>query len=83
MTRKYSLTTVEKYLNDYNLWKNSIAITGALIDTIIIDHGWATEIFEPVYDNEWSSSYIRHKYVKRTPKRFVKMIEDYYGTEEY
>ena len=74
--KHYSLTTVDNYITNNNLWENTDIITGSLIDTYIIYHGFCIEVFEETYVNPWASDYVRHIYRKGLPQRFLTQLDE-------
>lgn len=77
-TRTYSLKAVETYLAklDHGDGIQLDVIEGALLDDLIIWHGGETyEVFEAVYVNEWSSTYVRHIYRHGLPQEWIDALD--------
>ena len=70
----YTWAAVEHYLSTL-ADREILEIPGTLLDTYIINHGYAIEILEVKVLNSWSSAYTRHIYRKRVPKRLIEWID--------
>lgn len=80
---RYGLDTVEEYMDKNGYWDIAEVIEGVLLDNIIIWHdSGIVEVFEEVYQNCWSSAYIRHIYRKGLPKKWERALEEEYARLE-